>query len=202
MGIRTSKRTRPPRQSQEPQWTTRCYQHSRLSGPEFCVRGLLVTPRFAASASAPPAQSAQADSSAKRVVHAELAGKSFSQLAECVFEHHGCKNCHTLGSGKKLGLAERGKQVGKNFEGCISLLTAMTAIAQIKEENRSPAEKEKTAWFQEFGCTTCHQMTPGKLSLTEYGTKLASLHMACTEVEKVLASGDRRGSVASGRGKQ
>ena len=63
----------------------------------------------------------------------------------------------------------------------------MNVIAEVKEENRSAEDKRKAARFQEFGCTTCHQITPGKLGLTEVGSKLASLHMACTDVQKILS---------------
>lgn len=119
---------------------------------------------------------------------ADLSRKTPDELAHYIFEHHGCKNCHTLGSGGKLGFTDYGKQVGKNFEGCIRLLTAMNVIAQVKEGDRSAEEKLKAARFQEFGCTACHQITPGKMGLTQYGAKLASLHMACTDVEKLLSS--------------
>ncbi len=112
---------------------------------------------------------------------------SSDELAHYVFEHHGCNNCHTLGASGKLGFTERGKQVGKGFEGCISLLTSMNVIAQVKSVDRTAEEKQKAARFKEFGCTTCHQITPGKLGLTSYGTKLKSLHLACTDVEKILA---------------
>jgi hypothetical protein len=117
----------------------------------------------------------------------DMSGKTPDQLAAYVFERHRCNTCHTLGQGGKLGFTDRGKEVGKNFEGCISLLTSMNVIAQVKPANRTAEEKEKAARFQEFGCTTCHKITPGKLGLTEYGVKLKSLHMACTDVEKILA---------------
>jgi cytochrome c2 len=116
-----------------------------------------------------------------------MSGKTPDELAAYVFERHRCNTCHTLGQGGKLGFTDRGKEVGKNFEGCISLLTSMNVIAQVKPANRTAEEKEKAARFQEFGCTTCHKITPGKLGLTEYGVKLKSLHMACTDVEKILA---------------
>ena len=112
---------------------------------------------------------------------------SSDELAKYVFDHHGCNSCHTLGANGKLGFTERGKQVGKGFEGCISLLTAMNVIAQVKPQDRSSDDKQKAVTFQTFGCTTCHQITPGKLGLTSYGTKLKSLHMACTDVERILA---------------
>ena len=112
---------------------------------------------------------------------------SSDELAKYVFDHHGCNSCHTLGANGKLGFTERGKQVGKGFEGCISLLTSMNIIAQVKPADRSSDDKQKAATFQAFGCTTCHQITPGKLGLTSYGTKLKSMHMACTDVERILA---------------
>jgi len=118
----------------------------------------------------------------------EIAGKTPQQVADMVFAHYRCGGCHTLGEGGKLGFTSRGKEVSKNFEGCIRLLTDMNVIAQIPEEKRSPAEKHKQARFEEFGCMVCHQITPGKLGLTPVGSKLASLHMSCGEVQKLLAN--------------
>jgi cytochrome c551/c552 len=129
----------------------------------------------------------QSSPAAKSHGSVDLSGKSPDELASYVFESHGCKSCHTQGQGGKLGFTDRGKDVGKNFEGCISLLTSMNVIAQTKTANRTAEEKTKAARFQQFGCTTCHQIVPGKLGLTEYGKKLKSLHMACTDVEKILA---------------
>jgi len=132
---------------------------------------------------------AQGQSSPASKTHGgdDMSGKTPDELAAYVFERHRCNTCHTLGQGGKLGFTDRGKEVGKNFEGCISLLTSMNVIAQVKPANRTAEEKGKAARFEEFGCTTCHQITPGKLGLTEYGKKLKSLHMACTDVEKILA---------------
>lgn len=141
------------------------------------------------SQSAPPAKAtASTRAPAQALTDAQMARMSSDELAKYVFENHGCKNCHTMGADGKLGFTERGKQVGKGFEGCISLLTSMNVIAQVKETNRSEDDKHKAARFQEFGCTTCHQITPGKLGLTSYGTKLKSFHMACTDVERILAA--------------
>jgi len=145
----------------------------------------------ARSTSAGPAMSAQpqnpASSASKSHGSVDLSAKSPDELAAYVFENHGCGSCHTMGQGGKLGFTDRGKEVGKNFEGCISLLTSMNVIAQTKTANRTPEEKHKAARFQQFGCTTCHQIVPGKLGLTEYGKKLKSMHMACTDVERILA---------------
>ena len=136
-----------------------------------------------------PSSQPQSSTSASpnTLTDAQMSKMSSDELAHYVFEHHGCNNCHTLGASGKLGFTERGKQVGKGFEGCISLLTSMNVIAQVKSVDRTAEEKQKAARFKEFGCTTCHQITPGKLGLTSYGTKLKSLHLACTDVEKILA---------------
>jgi cytochrome c551/c552 len=141
-----------------------------------------------ASQPAPSAKATASRAPAQASTDAQMARMSSDELAHYVFEHHGCNGCHTLGANGKLGFTERGKTVGKGFEGCISLLTSMNVIAQVKETDRSAEEKHKAARFQEFGCTTCHQITPGKLGLTAYGTKLKSFHMACTDVERILAA--------------
>lgn len=87
-----------------------------------------------------------------------------------------------LGNAGRFGLTERGIEVGKNYEGCVSLLTSMNLMALRKDAERSSADKKK------FGCTTCHQIvTPGRMGLTSYGAKLKSMHMACTDVEKLLS---------------
>jgi cytochrome c2 len=129
----------------------------------------------------------QSHNSTKPHEDADLSGKSPDDLAAYVFQHHHCNNCHTIGAGGKLGFNERGKEVGKGFEGCISLLTSMNVIAQVKPANRTGDEKHKVARFEQFGCTTCHQIVPGKLGLTSYGQKLKSMHMACTDVERIVA---------------
>jgi cytochrome c551/c552 len=144
---------------------------------------------FRTNASPKPAQTA---SSKKELSETEMAHMSPGELATYIFEHHGCDSCHTMGSNGKLGYTERGKQVGKGFVGCVSLLTSMNLIAQVDPANRTPDEKEKAVKFREFGCTTCHQIVPGKLGLTSYGIKLKSFHMACTDVEKILSQESRR----------
>jgi cytochrome c551/c552 len=142
--------------------------------------------------SSQPPQSSATSNSTNTLTDAQMSKMSSEDLAHYVFEHHGCNTCHTMGANGKLGFTDRGKQVGKGFEGCISLLTSMNVIAQVKPADRSADEKQKAARFQEFGCTTCHQITPGKLGLTSYGNKLKSLHMACTDVEQILSQQAQR----------
>jgi cytochrome c2 len=157
----------------------------------FCTLGALLGSALLLSqaSSQTPSSSKVAASGApaQPLTDAQMARMNSGQLAHYVFEHHGCNGCHTMGASGKLGFTERGKTVGKGFEGCISLLTSMNVIAQVKETNRTDDEKHKAARFKEFGCTTCHQITPGKLGLTAYGNKLKSFHMACTDVEKILS---------------
>jgi hypothetical protein len=163
----------------------------------FSAASLMLCSLLLFSQSKPASQPAQSSNSATpssgpankaMLTDAQMSKMSSDELAHYVFEHHGCNNCHTLGANGKLGFTERGTQVGKGFEGCISLLTSMNVIAQVKPADRDAGEKQKAVRFEEFGCTTCHQIVPGKLGLTAYGTKLKSLHMACTDVEKILAS--------------
>jgi hypothetical protein len=115
-------------------------------------------------------------------------GKSNQELAQYVFDTHGCKNCHTLGHDGKLGFTAKGKERAQGFEGCINMLTAMTLIVQVPEEKRSPQQRLKAERFKEFGCIACHKLTPGKLGLTEVGAKLAHLHLGCVDVEKLTSS--------------
>jgi cytochrome c2 len=116
------------------------------------------------------------------------AGKSQRELAQYLFDTHGCKDCHTIGSEGKLGFTLKGKERAEGFEGCISTLKAMSVIAKVPENQRSATQRRRAQRFEEFGCATCHKLTPGKMGLTEVGAKLAHLHLGCVEVEKLLAS--------------
>ena len=117
------------------------------------------------------------------------AGKSNQELAQYVFDTHGCKNCHTVGHDGKLGFTKKGEEQAQGFEGCISTLKAMSIIAKVPGDQRSPTQRRRAERFAEFGCATCHKLTPGKLGLTEVGAKLGHMHLGCVEVEKLVASG-------------
>jgi cytochrome c551/c552 len=116
------------------------------------------------------------------------AGKSQQELAQYLFNTHGCKSCHTVGQHGKLGFTEKGRERAKGFEGCISMLTAMNLIAQVPNQQRSAQQRQKAARFEEFGCTTCHKIIPGKMGLTEVGAKLTHLHLGCVDVEKLVST--------------
>lgn len=113
--------------------------------------------------------------------------KSPRELAQYVFDTHGCKSCHTIGREGKLGYTDRGRERAKGFEGCINMLTAMTVIVQLPEDKRSSQQRDKAKRFAEFGCTDCHKLTPGKLGLTEVGAKLQHLHVGCVDIEKLTS---------------
>jgi hypothetical protein len=65
----------------------------------------------------------------------------------------------------------------------------MTIIAKVPEDQRSATQRRRVQRFEEFGCATCHKVTPGKTDLTDVGAKLARLHLGCVEVEKLVANG-------------
>ena len=117
------------------------------------------------------------------------AGKSQKEIAQYVFDNHGCNGCHTAGQDGKLGFTQKGKQLSAGFEGCIRSLTAMNVIAQVADAQRNADQKTRAKRFDEYGCTTCHQIVPGKMGLTALGKKLTGLHLGCVGVEKTLASG-------------
>ena len=116
-------------------------------------------------------------------------GKSRRELARHVFDTQGCRKCHTIGHEGKLGFTKEGEERAQGFEGCISTLKAMSIIARVPEDQRSTTQRRRVQRFEEFGCATCHKVTPGKMGLTGTGAKLASLHLGCVEVEKLVASG-------------
>jgi len=115
------------------------------------------------------------------------AGKSQRELAQHLFESQGCRKCHTIGQEGKLGFTKEGRERAQGFEGCISNLKAMTIIVKVPEDKRSPTQLRRVQRFQEFGCSTCHNVSPGKMGLTGTGARLAGLHLGCVEVEKLVA---------------
>lgn len=115
------------------------------------------------------------------------AGKSPQDLARYLFDTHGCKQCHTMGHDGKLGYTQEGETRAQGFQGCIATLKAMSVIAKVPDEQRSATQRQRAERFQEFGCAACHQVSGGKMGLTEVGAKLAHLHLGCVDVEKLVA---------------
>ena len=115
------------------------------------------------------------------------AGKSPRELAEHLFDTHGCKTCHTAGKDGRLGFTKKGEQRAQGFVGCISTLKAMTVVAKVPANLRSTTQRQRVQSFEDFGCATCHKVADGEVGLTPVGTKLANMHLGCVEVEKLLA---------------
>ena len=112
--------------------------------------------------------------------------KSAHEIATYIFDNYGCKNCHTIAGGGKFGYTELGEKLKNKSEGCISMLTSVSKIATLPEADRTAAHKEKLAHFNDYGCTACHRISFGSVELTEVGAKLQTMHLACTDVQKVL----------------
>lgn len=115
------------------------------------------------------------------------AGSSPQELAAYLFDTHGCKNCHTVGTDGKLGFTRKGEERAQGFQGCIATLRAMTIIAKVPANQRSETQRQRAQQFEEFGCVACHKVADGKVGLTAVGAKLAHLHLGCVDVEKLLA---------------
>jgi cytochrome c551/c552 len=118
-------------------------------------------------------------------------GKTQAEIAQYVFDTHGCKSCHVAGQDGKLGFTARGREIGKGFEGCVSMLSSMNLISQVSDDQRTPGQRKKAARFEEFGCTFCHKITPGKMGLTAVGAKLSHMHLGCVQVEQQLSAKKR-----------
>jgi len=114
------------------------------------------------------------------------AAKAPHEIATFIFDTYGCRNCHTVEGGGKFGYTDLGKQLKNKSEGCIALLTTVSRIVTLPEANRTAEHKEKLAHFNEYGCTSCHRISFGSVELTEVGAKLKTMHLACTDVQKVL----------------
>jgi hypothetical protein len=85
--------------------------------------------------------SASAQSSTTALDRMIAAGKSRRELAQYLFDTHGCKECHTIGHDGKLGYTKKGEERAKGFEGCISTLKAMSIIAKAPEDQRSATQR-------------------------------------------------------------
>jgi cytochrome c551/c552 len=139
-----------------------------------------------AAGASPTAKAGQPSAPVAELTEAEMSAKSPLELAQYIFNHNGCRSCHTLGEQGQFGYTDRGQQIHRQAEGCIDLLTAMNVIAQTPPTQWSAEERAKSGHFREYGCTSCHQITPGKMGLTAMGSRLADLHMSCPQVEHLL----------------
>jgi len=112
--------------------------------------------------------------------------KDGHEIATYIFHNYGCKNCHTIASGGKFGFTAMGEQLKNEFEGCIALLTNVRRIVAFPVADRTSEHKEKLTRFSDYGCAACHRIAFGSIRLTEVGSKLRTMHLACTDVQRVL----------------
>jgi cytochrome c551/c552 len=112
--------------------------------------------------------------------------KTAHEVATYIFDNYGCKQCHTVSSGGKFGYTAMGEQLKEKSEGCIALLTTVSRIVTLPETSRTAEHREKLAHFNDYGCTACHRISFGSVELTEVGAKLKTMHLACTDVQRVL----------------
>ena len=116
------------------------------------------------------------------------AGKSQREMAQYVFDNHGCNGCHNAQENGRLGFTARGMQLAGGFEGCIRTLASMNFIAMVPVNQRSAEQRKKAQQFEDFGCTLCHQIVPGKMGLTELAAKLKIMHRGCNDIQELLAA--------------
>ena len=117
------------------------------------------------------------------VILAWPAATSQAGLTQTVFTTRGCQDCHTVSGNGTLGFTAKGKRLAQDFEGCSRMLAAMNLVALVDPGQRSPQQRQLATRFGEFGCGFCHKITPGKLGLTEIGSKLGNLHLKCVAVD-------------------
>ena len=112
-------------------------RRTAFGGAAFLALMLLgLPPAHAQSQAQPTVQQTSATLDKMMAEH-----KSQQQMAQYVFDTHGCKACHTVGQNGKLGFTAKGKQTAGGFEGCIRLLTDMTVIAQTPERQLSAQQQ-------------------------------------------------------------
>ena len=112
---------------------------------------------------------------------AATAGKDSEAIAHFVLETYHCQDCHQINDEHKLILTDEMQQKAPPFQGCKPLLAGMNVIMQVPTADRTSDQQRMADQFQEYGCTFCHQISPGKLGLTDIGDKLGFFHQGCKE---------------------
>lgn len=148
-----------------------------LTGTAILAGLIVAWPKIAARAHHPAVSASTASAQPAAAAASQI------ELTQYVFDTRGCNDCHTVSSNGTLGFNEKGKQKGRDFEGCSRMLAAMNLIAQVDPNDRSEQQRQIAARFDEFGCTFCHRITPGKVGFTEVGSKLGNLHLKCVAVD-------------------
>ena len=113
-------------------------------------------------------------------------GKSPREIAQWIYDNHGCVSCHTLTSTGLFGLTTQGQARAENFEGCPEMLKTVWGTLVLAEKEWTQRQRRVRGDFIEFGCALCHEVGPTGVGLTEIGAKAALLHMSCSEVDSTL----------------
>jgi hypothetical protein len=105
-------------------------------------------------------------------------GKSRRELAQYLFDSHGCRTCHTIGSEGKFGFTKLGEERAQGFEGYFYPRSFLRAQAYPLEtvELRKPAERRASLPVDpSFRALQLSHQTPGAQNRAEaFGVQIES----------------------------
>ncbi len=116
------------------------------------------------------------------------------EVAQWIFRNHDCQTCHTISDSGFLGLTPQGEVMAEDFQGCPGMLTTVWETVGVSEADWTDKQKQVRVEFERFGCTTCHQVGPSSVELTDIGARAAVMHMTCSSVLSTLGEGSQGGS--------
>lgn len=116
------------------------------------------------------------------------------EVAQWIFRNHDCQSCHTISDSGFLGLTAQGEVMAADFQGCPGMLTTVWETVGVSEADWTDKQRQVRVEFERFGCTTCHQVGPSSVELTEIGARAAVMHMTCSSVLSTLGAGSQGGS--------
>ena len=108
--------------------------------------------------------------------------KASLEVAQWIFRNHDCQTCHTISDSGFLGLTLQGEVMAEDFQGCPGMLQTVWETVGVSETDWTDKQRQIRLEFERFGCTTCHQVGPSSVELTEIGAKAAVMHMTCSSV--------------------
>ncbi len=120
--------------------------------------------------------------------------KASLEVAQWIFRNHDCQTCHTISDSGFLGLTAQGEVMAEDFQGCPGMLQTVWETVGVSEAEWADQQKQVRVEFERFGCTTCHQVGPSSVALTEIGAKAAVMHMTCSSVLSTLGEVSQGGS--------
>ena len=117
----------------------------------------------------------------------DTTGKSPDEIALWVWDTYRCNTCHGFTADGLMGLTPQGQQMGRDFQGCPSMMATVWETVAVNRSEWTEAQKQVRANFSQFGCTVCHQVDPTGVTLTDIGSKASQMHLSCPEVMGTLA---------------